>query len=378
LIRQAELGRQYESLKTEIDAAVARVLTSGHYVGGPEVEGFEREFARTCGVSDAVAVGNGTDALRLALIAAGVGDRDGDRDGEDGPAEVITSPLSFLASTEAITQAGARPVFADIDRETFNLAPAAVERALTKRTRAILPVHLYGHPADIDPIRALAKGRGGISILEDACQAHGALYKGKPAGSLGEAAAFSFYPTKNLGGCGEGGMVTTTDPEIAARVRRLRDHGQEEKYRHVEEGYNARMDALQAAILRIKLARLGEWNERRRSLADRYRAALADAPVVLPVERPWGRHIYHLFTIRTRKRDRLRSLLRDRGIDTGVHYPVPLHLQPCYAAMGLREGAFPEAESAAREILSLPLYPEMRDGEADEVAAAVIDASRKL
>jgi dTDP-4-amino-4,6-dideoxygalactose transaminase len=371
LIRQAELGRQYESLKAEIDAAVASVLASGRYVGGPEVEGFEAEFARCCGVSHAVAVGNGTDALRLALIAAGAGGRD------DGPAEVITSPLSFLASTEAISQAGARPVFADIDRDTFTLAPEAVEKALTARTRAILPVHLYGHTADVDSIRALAEGRGDITIVEDACQAHGALYRGRPAGSLGEAAGFSFYPTKNLGGCGEGGMVTTMDPEIAARVRGLRDHGQVEKYRHVEEGYNARLDALQAAILRVKLTRLDAWNERRRTLAERYRAALQGVPVTLPVERPWAKHVYHIFTIRTQERVRVRALLHDRGIETGVHYPVPLHLQPCYAALGLREGSFPEAESAAREVLSLPLYPEMTEADVDTVSEAVIDALRK-
>ncbi len=365
LIRQADPARQYESQKAEIDAAVIRVLASGRYIGGPEVEGFEREFARACGVAHAVAVASGTDALRLALLAADV----------TAQGEVITSPLSFLATTEAISQAGGRPVFADIDPDTFTLDPREVERALTGRTRAILPVHLYGHPADLDPIREIGARRG-LPIIEDACQAHGALYRGKPAGSLGTAAGFSFYPTKNLGGCGEGGIVTTDDEGIAVKVRRLRDHGQVERYRHVEEGYNARLDALQAAVLRVKLTRLGAWNDRRRELAGRYRERLAGSPVVLPVERPWARHVYHQFTIRLPGRDRVREVLRGRDIDAQVHYPLPLHLQPCYASMGLGEGSFPEAERATREILCLPIHSEMAPEQVDRVAEVLLDAVR--
>ena len=386
MIRQADPARQYEALKTEIDAAVKRVLASGRYIGGPEVEGFEREFARACGVTHAVAVASGTDALRLALLAvlpekrggrpgggegAGRGSR---RDaGASAPAEVITSPLSFLASTEAISQAGGRPVFADIDPDTFTLDPRALESALTGRTRAILPVHLYGHPADLDPIREIGARRD-LAIIEDACQAHGARYRGRPAGSLGTAAGFSFYPTKNLGGCGEGGIVTTDDASIAAKVRRLRDHGQVERYRHIEEGYNARLDALQAAVLRVKLTRLEAWNDRRRELAGRYRDRLAGSPVVLPIERPTARHVYHQFTVRLKGRDRVREALRGRDIDAQIHYPIPLHLQPCYAWMGFGEGSFPEAERATREILCLPIHPEMALEQVDQVSDALLDA----
>ena len=368
---------EYAALEDEINTAVGRVLASGQYVGGPEVRGLEEEFAAFCGVPHAVAVGSGTDALRFALMAAGIAPGD----------EVITSPLTFIATTEAISQAGGRPVFADIDAASFTLDPAKVERALTPKTRAIVPVHLYGQTADMDPLVALA-GRRGLALVEDACQAHGALYKGRPAGSLGDAAGFSFYPTKNLSACGEGGMVTTSRPEYAERARRLRDHGQEEKYRHVEEGYTARLDALQAAILRVKLTKLAEWNERRRALAARYHRALDDlsAPVPafrgspvaevaptprgrlrLPAAMPWARHVYHLYAVRVAGRDRVREALSERGIDTGIHYPVPLHLQPAYAGMGLGEGSFPEAESAAREVLTLPLYPMMSDTQVDRV-----------
>jgi len=368
----ADLGREYQDLKPEIDAAVVRVLASGQYVGGPEVEALEREFAEFCGTPHAVAVGSGTDALRFALTAAGVGSQD----------EVVTSPMTFIATTEAISQAGGRPVFADVDSASYTLDPALVERALTPRTRAIVPVHLYGQTADMDPILELAKRRG-VAVVEDACQAHGAAYKGRLAGSMGAVSAFSFYPTKNLGACGEAGMVTTARSEIAARVRRLRDHGQSEKYRHVEEGYNGRLDALQAAILRVKLGHLAAWNERRRTLAARYRAGLAAiaAPagpgplrgpgIILPTEMPWARHAYHLFTVRVADRDRVRQALSERGIDTGLHYPVPLHLQPAYASMGMGVGSFPRAEAASREVLTLPMYPGMTDAQVDRVCDAL-------
>jgi dTDP-4-amino-4,6-dideoxygalactose transaminase len=368
------IRQQHLALKSDIDAAVRRVLESGRYIGGPEVEGLEREFARLCGVAHAVGVNSGTDALRFALMAVGAGA--GERD------EVITSPFSFIAATEAISQAGGRVVFADIDPATFNLDAAKVERALTPRTKAIVPVHLYGQPAEMDAIRDLARRRG-AAVVEDACQAHGADYKGKPAGSLGDAGCFSFYPTKNLGGCGDGGMLTTDRADVADRVRRLRDHGQSEKYLHAEEGYNGRLDALQAAILRVKLKRLAAWNERRRALAESYRAGLKGAAVtllseargglVLPVERPGVRHVYHQFVIRVKDRERVRAALREKGVETAVHYPVPLHRQPCYASMGLGEGSFPEAERAAREVLSLPLYPELSDDQVKRVCAALRD-----
>lgn len=366
---------EYAGLKPEIDAAVGRVLASGRYVGGPEVEGLEREFAAFCGVTHAVATGNGTDALRFALMAAAFGSSavPGERP------EVITSPLTFIATTEAISQAGGRPVFVDVDPGSLTLDPAKLDGALTARTRAIVPVHLYGQTADMGPILDRAR-RKGIAVIEDACQAHGALHAGRAAGSLGDAGGFSFYPTKNLGACGEGGMVTTARADIADRVRRLRDHGQSEKYLHAEEGYNGRLDALQAAILRVKLRGLAARNQRRRTLAARYGerllemglAARSGAPLLLPVERPRGTHAYHLYTVRVPAgRDRVRAALLERGIETGIHYPIPLHLQPAYAWMGLREGAFPEAERAAREVLSLPLYPEMTDDQVDRVCGAL-------
>jgi dTDP-4-amino-4,6-dideoxygalactose transaminase len=330
-----------------------------------------------------VAVASGTDALRFALMAAGVGGG-GQRD------EVITSPLTFAATTEAITQAGARPVFVDVDPESLTLEPALVGKAITGRTAAIVPIHLYGQMADMGPILEMARARG-IAVVEDACQAHGAMYrgagpgKGRAAGSLGDSGCFSFYPTKNLGACGEGGMLTTGGGEIAARVRRLRDHGQTEKYVHAEEGYNGRLDALQAAILRVKLKRLSGWNARRRALAALYserfkEMGLAGGALRLPVEKPWGTHVYHLYTVRVAHRgqekgpsarDRVRAALLEKGIEAGVHYPIPLHLQPCYTSMGLRAGSFPVAESAAREVLSLPLFPEMTDAQVERVCEAL-------
>ncbi len=381
MIGHADLGRQYAALKNELDAAVGRVLASGQYVGGPEVEGLEREFAAYCGAPHAVAVGNGTDALRFALMAAGIGahrpvaeGRAGQGADAGGPDEVVTTPMTFIATTEAISQAGARPVFVDIDRLSFTLDPERVERAITPRTRAIVPVHLYGQTADMDPILTLAR-RHRLAVVEDACQAHGALYRGRAAGTLGEAGAFSFYPTKNLGACGEAGMVVTGRPDLADAVRRLRDHGQAEKYRHVVEGYNGRLDALQAALLRVKLKSLPGWNERRRALADRYRSGLRDlearGAVALPAEMDWGRHVYHLFAVRIGDRERVRRALRERGIDAGIHYPVPLHLQTAYAPMGLKEGSFPQAERAAREVLTLPLYPELGEAQVDQVCDAL-------
>jgi dTDP-4-amino-4,6-dideoxygalactose transaminase len=362
-----DLAAEYAEVRSEIEPAVLSVLASGRYIGGPEVEGLEREFAAFCGVAHGVAVSSGTDALRFALVAAGVGPGD----------EVITSPFTFIGTTEAISQAGARPVLADIEPAGFALDPSAFEAAITPRTRAAVPVHLYGHPADMERIGATARARG-LAVIEDACQAHGAALGGRRAGALGTAGCFSFYPTKNLGAAGEGGLVTTGDPAVADRIRRLRDHGQSAKYLHAEEGYNGRLDAIQAAILRIKLRHLETWNERRRALAARYRTALLPAErkglLRLPVERPGARHVYHLFAVRVPsaddpgRRDRVRGALLDQGIETGIHYPVPLHRQPCYRGMGLGEGSFPEAERASREILTLPIFPQLADDQADLVS----------
>ena len=359
-----DLEASYVQLKPEIDAAVARVLASGRYVGGPEVEGFEREFAAFCGAAHGIGVGSGTDALRFALLAAGAGGPD---------AEVVTSPFSFVATAETATQVGARPVFVDIDPRTFTLDPAQLEDAVTPRTKAILPVHLYGHPAEMTPIVEIARRRR-IPVIEDACQAHGALHESARAGSIGDAGSFSFYPTKNLGAFGEGGIVTTSNGKIAAHIRRLRDHGQVDKYRHVEEGYNGRLDAIQAAFLRVKLKRLDAWNARRRAIAKRYVAALEGMNLTLPVEMPWARHVYHQFAVRVADRDAMQEKLRRCGIATGNHYPLPLHLQPCYSWMGLKEGSFPHAEKAAREVLTLPLFPEMTGAQVETVCNALSGA----
>lgn len=378
LIPAVDLRAEYAAVRDEIEPAVLRVLASGRYIGGPEVEGLENEFAAACGVPHAVAVHSGTDALRFALMAAGVG----------AGHEVLTTPFTFIGTTEAISQAGARPVFVDIDADTFTLDAGRLEEKITERTRALLPIHLYGQPADMEAIDAVAR-RHRLKVIEDACQAHGARLGGRVAGSLGDAAAFSFYPTKNVGGCGEGGMVTTGDPDLADRVRRLRDHGQSEKYVHALEGYNGRLDAVQAAIVRVKLRHLPEWNDRRRVLAARYGERLGglheQGALRLPAERAGARHVYHLYAIRipsegrrnalpgppVSARDRVRAALLGLGVETGIHYPVPLHRQPCYAAMGLGEGSFPNSEAAAREVLTLPLHPQMIEAQVDRVASAL-------
>jgi dTDP-4-amino-4,6-dideoxygalactose transaminase len=371
---------EYAAAREEIDAAVARVLASGRYVGGPEIEGLEAEFAAFCGVPHAVAVSTGTDALRFALIAAGL----------PAGGEVVTSPFTFIGTTEAIHQAGGRAVFADILPDTFAIDPRQVAAALTPRTAALLPVHLYGHPADMDALQPPAGPRR-IAVIEDACQAHGASLHGRMVGGMGTAGCFSFYPTKNLGACGEGGMVTTGDAAIAARVRRLRDHGQSEKYLHAEEGYNGRLDAVQAAILRVKLKRLWDWNERRRAIAALYAERLARLEergwLVRPSERPGVKHAWHLYAVRIpsegrdagadgrpSRRDQVRARLLGQGIETGIHYPVPLHRQPAYASLGLAEGSFPESERAAREVLTLPMHPHLADRQAERVAQALAAA----
>src|SRR5208282_450774 len=337
-----DLKAQYRSIKPEIDAAISRVLESSEFVLGSEVAGFEREFAAYCGASECIALNSGTSALHLALLAAGVGPGD----------EVITVPFTFVASLAAVLYAGARPVLVDIDPRSFNMDPAAVEAAITPRTKAILPVHLYGHPADMDPIMEVARRRR-LVVIEDAAQAHGAKYKGRQVGSIGDIACFSFYPTKNLGAYGEGGAITTSNADYARTIRMLRDWGQDRKYHHVLRGYNYRMEGLQGAILRVKLRHLEQWTEARRAVASKYDHLLTDCDIELPLEMPWARHVYHTYTVRTMERERFQASLAAEGIQTAIHYAEPAHLQPAYADLGYGEGAFPHAEAAARQVLSL-------------------------
>jgi dTDP-4-amino-4,6-dideoxygalactose transaminase len=355
-----DLKAQYQSIKPEIDAAIARVLDSCQFVLGPEVTGFEEEFAAYCGTAECIALNSGTSALHLALLAAGVGPGD----------EVITVPFTFVASVSAVTYAGARPVLVDIDPRSFTMDPALIEAAITPRTKAILPVHLYGQSADMDPIMEIARRRG-LVVIEDAAQAHGAKYKGRPVGSIGDMACFSFYPGKNLGAYGEGGAVTTSNPEYAHTIRMLRDWGQDRKYHHLLRGFNYRMEGFQGAILRVKLRHLEAWTEARRAVVRLYDELLADSGVETPTEMPWGRHVYHVYTLRSDDRDGLQAALQADGIQTGIHYPVPAHLQPAYADLGYGRGAFPRAEAAAEQVLSLPLYPELSPQTVAQVAGAV-------
>jgi dTDP-4-amino-4,6-dideoxygalactose transaminase len=352
------------ALRGEIDAALARVLDSGRFILGPEGEALEAELASRLQAPHCVAVANGTEALQLALEALGVAAGD----------EVVTSPLTAAFTGLAILRAGARPVFADVDPATLNLAPDAVARALTPRTRAVMPVHLYGHPADLGPLLALSRERG-LAVVEDACQAVGALYDGRPVGCLSGIGALSFYPTKNLGALGDGGAVLLDDAQRARRVRMLRNGGQGDRYRHEVVGLNSRLDEMQAAILRVGLRHLPAWTARRRELAAVYFRELADAKVTLPLERPYATAVYHLFVVRHPRRDALMARLKERGVETLIHYPIPLHLQPAFASLGGRPGDCPVAETAAREILSLPLHPGMTDDDARLVAASVRELS---
>jgi len=361
-----DLKAQYRSIKPEIDAAITGVLDSGQFVLGSEVAEFEREFADYCGASQCIALNSGTSALHLALLAAGIGADD----------EVITVPFTFVASVAAIAYTGARPVLVDIDHQSFTMDPSAIEAAITPRTKAILVVHLYGQPADMDPITETAR-RHGLVVIEDAAQAHGAKYKGRPVGSIGDMACFSFYPGKNLGAYGEGGAVTTNNPEYARHIRMLRDWGQDAKYHHVLRGFNYRMEAFQGAILRVKLRHLGRWTEARRAIAGKYNELLAESGVERPKEMSWARHVYHVYTLRSGDRDGLRAALQEDGIQTGVHYPVPVHLQPAYADLGYGRGAFLRSEAAANQVLSIPLYPELSPQAIAEVAVAVNKAAAR-
>ncbi len=355
-----DLKAQYRSMKSDIDAAVARVLENSQFVLGEEVAGFEQQFAKYCGAAECIAVNSGTSALHLALLAAGVGPGD----------EVITVPFTFVASVAAILYSGARPVLVDMESRSFNIDPEAIESAVTPRTKAIMPVHLYGQTADMDTISEIAR-RHRLVVIEDAAQAHGAKYKGRSAGNLSDIACFSFYPTKNLGAYGEGGAVTTSNPEYAKKIRMLRDWGQDSKYHHVLRGFNYRMEGLQGAILQVKLRHLDRWIEARRAIAAAYNAGLADSGLALPREMPWARHVYHVYSLRTPDRDAFRSALQAEGVQTAVHYAIPVHLQPAYAELGYREGSFPESEAAANEVVALPIYPELSKENVDRVCDAV-------
>ena len=354
------LKAQYLAIKPEIDAAISSVLESGQFVLGSEVASFEQEFAAYSGTTECIALNSGTSALHLALLAAGVGPGD----------EVITVPFTFVASVAAVLYAGARPVLVDIDPRSFTLDTSAIEAAITPRTRAILPVHLYGQPADMDPILEVARKRG-LVVIEDAAQAHGARYKGRQVGGIGDISCFSFYPTKNLGAYGEGGAVTTNNPEYAGMIRMLRDWGQDRKYHHVLRGYNYRMEGMQGAILRVKLRHLEQWTKARRAIASQYSQLLADCGVERPAEMPWARHVYHVYTLRSKDRDSLQAALAAEGIQTAIHYAEPAHLQPAYADLAYRRGAFPQSERAAKEVLSLPLYPEMTEAQVQLVSQAL-------
>jgi len=360
-----ELLPAYLEVRDEIDAGIARVLQSGQYILGPEVDAFEAEFAAFTGAGHCIGVANGLDALHLSLRAMDVGPGD----------EVIVPSNTYIATWLAVSQCGAVPVPVEPVEASHNIDPERIEAAITPRTKIILPVHLYGQPADIDAIAAIAE-RHGLRVLEDAAQAHGARYKGRRVGGDGDAAAWSFYPGKNLGALGDAGAITTNDVELADRLRVLRNYGSRVRYAHEVQGYNSRLDPLQAAVLRAKLPRLDEWNARRTAIAASYRAKLAGSGFTLSAQPNWAEPVWHLFTVRHPERDRVQRALAERGIATLIHYPTPPHLQPAYAGAGYARGDFPIAESLASTLLSIPIGPQMSGEEAEEVARALIEVDR--
>jgi len=355
-----DVGAAYKELKPEIDAAIARVLDSGWYILGPEVEAFEAEYAAYCEAKHAIGVANGLDALHLALLAMGVGPGD----------EVIVPSNTYIATWLAVSQCGATPVPVEPDQHTYNIDPGLIEGAITERTKVILPVHLYGQPADLDPILTIAR-KHNLRVLEDGAQAHGARYKGKRLGAHGDAVAWSFYPGKNLGAIGDGGAVTTNDSEISDRIRVLRNYGSRVKYVNEVQGFNSRLDPLQAAILRVKLAKLDEWNARRSKVAKLYMAELMMPSITLPVSAPSVEPVWHLFVIRYSERVRLQQALAKAGVDTLIHYPIPPHRQSAYQAHGSKESNLPISEALARELLSLPIGPHLTNAQVDKVIAAI-------
>jgi dTDP-4-amino-4,6-dideoxygalactose transaminase len=364
MIPFVDLKTQYLSIKPEIDQAVFAVLESSAFILGKYVESFEKDFAAHCGTTHAMGVSSGTSALHLALLAAGVGPGD----------EVITTPFTFVATAAAIHYCGARPVYVDIDPVSFTIDPSRIEEAITPRTKAILPVHLYGQPADMDPILEIAKRRN-LIVIEDAAQAHGAEYKGRRVGSIGDMGCFSFYPGKNLGAYGEGGAVTTANESYAKTIRMLRDWGQSRKYHHDLRGYNYRLEGMQGAILGVKLKHLDRWTDARRAHAALYTEHLKGADVATPIEMPYARHVYHVYAVRTTSREALMQELTAQGVQTGIHYPIPVHLQKAYADDAFKPGDFPHAERAAAEVLSLPMFPELTADQVRQASAAVRSAS---
>ncbi len=356
-----DLKAHHAPLLEKFDRAIREVIESNAFAGGPFVEKFEKEFAAYCGSKYAIGMGNGTDALWLTLLALGIGEGD----------EVITVPNTFFATVEAITYCRARPVFVDVDENAFTMNPAELEKSLTARTKAIIPVHLFGQPADMDPILEFAQANG-LFVIEDAAQAHGAEYKGRKAGTLGDAGCFSFYPGKNLGAFGEAGAVVTNDPELQKQIQVLRDHGQSQKYYHTSMGWNCRMDGIQAAILSIKLRHLEEANLLRREHALQYNQAFEGIEgVATPFEADYARHVYHVYAIRVQERDKVRRFLEEKGVGCGVHYPIPIHLQEACRGLGYKEGAFPIAEDLAEKFLSLPMFPELKEEQIEYVARCI-------
>jgi dTDP-4-amino-4,6-dideoxygalactose transaminase len=361
-VRFVDLSAQHRPLEAELKEVFSRVLANGSFVLGPEVEKFEKMFAAYCQAEHCVTVTNGTAALQLVLEGLGVGPGD----------EVITVAHTFIATAEAINAAGARPVFVDIDPVSYTMDPTKLESAITSKTKAIIPVHLYGQPADMDAINSVA-AKHGIPVIEDSCQAHGAKYKGRPTGSLGTAACFSFYPSKNLGACGEGGAVTTNDAELAKRIRMLRDHGSVKKYEHDFPAYNLRLEGIQGGVLAVKLPHLDGWNDNRRVLAARYRELFAGSKVVTPREMDYSHHVYHLYVVVVEDRESLKKALSEQGIENGLHYPVPLHMQKAYAYLGYKKGDFPVSEHVAENHVSLPMYAELPIEHVEHIAKTVLE-----
>jgi dTDP-4-amino-4,6-dideoxygalactose transaminase len=358
---------QYESIKDEIKEAINQVLEKGHYILGENVEAFEKEFANYCGAKFGIGVGNGLEALQIAMYAYGIGKGD----------EVITVSNTAVATVLAISFNGAKPVFVDIEAETQQIDVSLIKKKITKKTKAILPVHLFGHPVDMDPLLDIAS-KNNLLVIEDACQSHGARYKGNKVGTLGNAGCFSFYPTKNLGAYGDGGMVLTNDREIAEKMLSIRNYGQKTRYTHIYKGLNSRLDELQAAILRVKLKHLETWINQRRENAKRYNKSFQKTKVTAPKEMSYAKHVYHLYVIRCEKRDELQRFLQDRGITTLIHYPIPVHLQVAYSDLRLHQGSLPVTEKTANTILSLPIYPELKESQIDEIVQAIQEFEERI
>ena len=362
MIPFGDLKRNYFENRKEIDAAIKEVFESGWFVLGKQVELFEKEFAEYCNCKFAVGVGSGTEAIHLALLSYGIGIED----------EVITVPNTAIPTISAISISNAKPVFVDIDAETYTIDTRKIEKVISKKTKAIIPVHLYGQTADMEPIIEISK-KYNIPIIEDACQAHGALYKEGKAGSIGDAGCFSFYPSKNLGAYGDGGIITTNNEEIYEKLILLRNYGQKNRYEHTYKGINSRLDELQAAILRVKLKKLEQWNQRRRYIANLYKNLIKSEKFIHPLESEFNYHVYHLYIIRFKNRDSLRKYLDSKGIKTQIHYPIPCHLQESYYELGYVEGDFPVTENISKEILSLPIYPELKDDEVDYISDMIMN-----